>query len=96
MFFLNLPFIGFTLTLPSPVKGDGERKGSPSPLPAGSAVYPSPCCLPTARQAPREKGVEGYHRGKPLAIILQFLDFLYRILGYNVPHGFYGEQMDWY
>ena len=58
------------------------------------AGYPSP--LSTDRQAPREKGVEGYHRGKPLAIILQFLDFLYRILGYNVPHGFYGEQMDWY
>jgi hypothetical protein len=76
-------------------QGGGERKASSSPLPSPLPTGPGPD-RGRGRQAPREKGVEGYHRGKLLAIISQFLDFLYRILGYNVPHGFCGEQIDWY
>jgi hypothetical protein len=91
MFFLNPPFIALTLTLPLSHQGRGGKEGLTLSPACRQAGYPSP--LSTGRQAPREKGVEGYHREKPLAIILQFLDFLYRILGYNVPHEIYGKPI---
>jgi hypothetical protein len=58
VFFLNLPFIGLTLTLPLSRQGRGEKKGSPSSLSRQGREErkgsPSPYLLPCLRPARRD------------------------------------------